>query len=85
MPINRVAWRNVHFHDASTGTTLGGFYQQGSLTEATLIWILSNVLLIVEGTWTVRHRESGRTMTPSSSPVVLGDYDIYNDGKFLLG
>ena len=84
MPINRVAWRNVHIHDASTGTTLGGFYQQGSLTEATLIWILSNVLLIVEGTWTVRHRESGRTMTPSSNPVVPGDYDIYNEGKFLL-
>ena len=82
MPISRVAWRNVHFHSASTGTTLGGFYQQGSLTEATLIWILSNVLLIVEGTWTVRQRDSGRTLTPSSNPVVPGDYDIYNEGEF---
>lgn len=81
MPINRVAWRNVHFHNGSTGTTLGGFYQQGSLTEATLIWILSNILLVVEGTWTIRQRDSGRTLTPSSNPVVPGDYDIYNEGN----
>jgi hypothetical protein len=83
MPINRVAWRNVHLDDASTRATLGGFYQQGSLTEATLIWILSNVLLIVEGHWTIRHRESCRTITSSSNPVVPGDYDIYNEGKSL--
>ena len=83
MPINRAAWRNVHFYDASAGTILGGFYQQGSLTEETLIWILSSVLLIVEGCWTVKHRESGRTITPSTNPVMLGDYDIYNEGKSL--
>jgi hypothetical protein len=84
MPINRAVWRNVHFYDASTGTILGGFYQQGSLTEATLIWILSSVLLIVEGHWTIRHRESGRTVTPTSNPVVPGDYDIYNEGMSLF-
>lgn len=81
MPINRVARRNVHFYDASTGTTLGGFYYHGSLTEATLIWILSDVLLIVDGHWTMRLRESSRTITLSSNPVILGDYDIYYEGK----
>jgi hypothetical protein len=81
MPVNRVAWRNVHFYNASTGVTIGGFYQKGSLTEATLIWLLSSVILIIEGSWIVRHRESGRSITPSSNPVVPGDYDIYNGGK----
>lgn len=85
MPVNRVAWRNVYFYNASTGATLGGFYQKGSLTETTLIWLLSSVILIMEGPWTVRHRESGRTIAPSSSPVVPGDYDIYSEGKSSLG
>ncbi|KAK9357170.1 hypothetical protein V1504DRAFT_479111 [Lipomyces starkeyi] len=80
MPINRVAWRNVHFYESSTGATLGGFYQKGSLTEATLVWILGNVLLVVEDHWTVRFRASGRIITPSSNPVVPGDYDIYSKG-----
>ncbi|KAK9235308.1 hypothetical protein V1525DRAFT_410332 [Lipomyces kononenkoae] len=80
MPINRVPWRNVHFYDASTGATLGGFYQKGSMTEATMVWILDNVLLVVEDQWIVRHRSSGRTIRSSSNPVVLGDYDIYSSG-----
>jgi len=84
MPVNRVAWRNVHFHNASTGAAIGGFYQKGSLTEATLIWALSSVILIIQGPWIVRHRESGRSITPSSNPVVPGDYDIYNEGRCFL-
>ena len=85
MPGNRAAWRNVHFHDASNGAILGGFYQQGSLTDATLIWLLSSVVLIIEGHLTVTHRGSGRTVTPSNNPVVPGDYDIYYEGgSFLL-
>ncbi len=84
MPINRAAWRNVHFYDASTGANLGGFYQKGSLTEATLIWILSNIILIMEDHWTIRHRNSGQAVMPSSNPVVPGDYDIYNEGKSFL-
>jgi hypothetical protein len=83
MPINRAAWRNVHFYDASTGTILEGFYQQGSFTEAALVQILGNVLLIIDGCWTIKHRESGQTITPSTNPVMLGDYDIYNEGKSL--
>jgi hypothetical protein len=79
MPINRVAWRNVHLHDASTGKTLG-FYQGGSLTEASLVWILDHVLLILEDHWTVKHRASGWTITPSNNLVVYGDFDVYSRG-----
>ncbi|PGH05646.1 hypothetical protein GX51_02805 [Blastomyces parvus] len=83
MPRDRAAYRNVHFYDASTGTSIGGFYQNGSLTEENLIWILSEVLLIVEAehAWTIRNRTSGRTVTPSNNPVALGDYDIYSTGS----
>ncbi|KAK9235897.1 hypothetical protein V1525DRAFT_408607 [Lipomyces kononenkoae] len=81
MPMNRVPWRNVHFYDASTGARLGGFYQKGSLTEATMVWILGNVLLVVKSQWSVRHRSSGRTIRPSSDPVVPGDYDIHSKGN----
>jgi hypothetical protein len=77
---NRAGWCNVHFHDASTGETLGGFYQVGSLTESTFLSILGNTLLVTEGPWTVKHRESGRVMTPSQNPVVTGNYDVYSDG-----
>jgi hypothetical protein len=84
MPVNRVAWRNVHFYNASTGAIIGGFYQKGSLTETTLIWLLSSVILVIEGPWIVKHRGSGRSITPSSNPVVPGDYDIYSDGKSFL-
>jgi hypothetical protein len=84
MPVNRAAWRNVHIYDASTGATLGGFYQKGSLTEATLIWILGNIILVTKGHWTIRPRNSDQTITPSTNPVVPGDYDIYNDSEPFL-
>jgi hypothetical protein len=76
----RSEWRNVHFHDASTGETLGGFYQGGALTESSFLSILGNTLLITESPLTVKHRESGRVITPSQNPVVTGNYDVYSDG-----
>ncbi|EER41366.1 conserved hypothetical protein [Histoplasma capsulatum H143] len=83
MPRDRAAYRNVRFYDASTATCVGGFYQNGSITEENLIWILSEVLLITDGEhpWTIQHRPSGRTITSSSNPVVLGNYDIYSTGS----
>jgi hypothetical protein len=81
MSRDRVGWRNVHLYEASTGEALGGFFQQGSLTEANLIWILTNILLIVDRSWTIRHRGSNRKITPSSNPVVPGEYDIYSEGS----
>ncbi|QSS56572.1 hypothetical protein I7I53_04824 [Histoplasma capsulatum var. duboisii H88] len=82
MPQDRAPYRNVHFYDTSAATCVGGFYQNGSITEENLIWILSEVLLITDGEhpWTIQHRPSGRTITPSSNPVVLGNYDIYSTG-----
>ncbi|KAK9364539.1 hypothetical protein V1509DRAFT_656132 [Lipomyces kononenkoae] len=50
---------------------LGGFYRKGSLTEASMVWILGNVLLVVEHQWSVRHRSSGRTIRLSSDPVLI--------------
>lgn len=83
MLVNRVAWRNVHFYDSSTGKTLGGFYQQGSLTDAILIWILRSIILIIKDHWiiSVRHRESGRTIVPSNNPVIPGEYDICSESE----
>lgn len=51
----------------------------GSITDANLDWILRNVLLIVEGHFTIRHRTSCRVVIPSDSPVALGDYDILSE------
>lgn len=48
MAADRASFRDIHFSNASTGASLGGLYQAGSITEENLIWILSNVLLIVE-------------------------------------
>ncbi|KZF23834.1 hypothetical protein L228DRAFT_282514 [Xylona heveae TC161] len=84
MPSNRAPIRNVHFYNASTGEVLGGVYQQGSLTQATIIWILKNVLLIVEHDWHMKNRESGSTIEPTSSPLTAGDYDIYCSGDIKL-
>ncbi|KAK2775065.1 hypothetical protein FQN52_004080 [Onygenales sp. PD_12] len=84
MSTGRAELRNTHFYNASTGDCFGGFYQKGSLTEERMIWILSNVLLVVEQPLTVTHRMSGRVVTPSGSPVELGDYDISSTGPIHL-
>ncbi|WEW62008.1 hypothetical protein PRK78_007508 [Emydomyces testavorans] len=88
MPRDRAAYRNVRFHNASTGATIGGFYQNGSITEENLLRILNDILLIVEDgqhAWTIQHRASGRTIAPSSKhPVELGDYDIYSTGSIKI-
>ncbi|EQL34975.1 hypothetical protein BDBG_09369 [Blastomyces gilchristii SLH14081] len=43
---DRAAYRNIRFHDASTGASIGSFYQNSSITEENLIWILNDVLLL---------------------------------------
>jgi hypothetical protein len=78
----RATFWNVHFYDASTGTRFGGFYQHGSLTEANLLSILADVLLVLlDQPFTVKHRDSGRIIKPSSRRVELGNYDISSTGK----
>lgn len=82
MPRDRAAYRNVRLYDTSTGALIGGFHQNGAITEENLIWILSNVLLVTHdtNTWTIQQRTSGEIVTPSREPVRLGDYDIHSTG-----
>ncbi|KKK19601.1 hypothetical protein P175DRAFT_0233505 [Aspergillus ochraceoroseus IBT 24754] len=43
--------------------------------------MLGRILLIVNEDWTVRHRASGRIVTPSSNPAATGEYDLYSNGN----
>jgi len=81
MPINRAAWRNIHICDGATGTTLGGLCQNGSVTEANFLWILTHILLVGGASFSVRHRDSARVILPTNTPVEPGTYDIHCDGK----
>jgi hypothetical protein len=77
---NRSAYRNVFLHLLSTGTSFGGFYQAGSITEGNLLWMLHNVLLIAEQSLIVTHRASNRVITPTRNIVEPGDYDVSSIG-----
>ncbi|OJD24263.1 hypothetical protein ACJ73_04380 [Blastomyces percursus] len=61
MQKDRAAYRNVRFHVASTAS-IGGFYHNGSIMEENLIWILNDVLLLInEGhSWTIYSAQSRR-------------------------
>ncbi|EFQ99416.1 hypothetical protein MGYG_02427 [Nannizzia gypsea CBS 118893] len=50
---------NVRLNNASTSAAIGGFYQNGSVTEENLLWILTNVLLVVEDghPWSIWRRD----------------------------
>ena len=64
--------RNVHFFDGSTGDMLGGLFQNGSVTQANFIHMLSVVLL---GPCTVEM--AGQTISQTSQPLTPGDYKVY--------
>lgn len=76
--------RNVHFFDGSTGDRLGGLCQNGSVTQASFLSMLSNILVIAPGPITVKARVSGQTITPTNDPLAHGDYDLYasSSGKY---
>lgn len=82
MLADRSIYRNVHFHNASTGEPSGGFYQKGSITETSFLEILKHVLLVVDHDFDiiVKHRETGVELTPSPRPVSPGNYEIYSEG-----
>jgi hypothetical protein len=84
MPINRAAWRNVYLYDVSTGEMLGGTHQNGSMTEANLLAVLDQILLVVEDHWTLKHRPSGQIVGRTDKPIQLGAYDIYSSGNIPL-
>jgi len=81
MALNRSLVRNVFFHDATNpDVTLGGFFQNGSITEANFLDMLG-ILLIVEGDpLRVQERVSGHIVSRTNSPLKIGAYDIYCDG-----
>lgn len=81
MAKDRSLFRNIHLYVASTGEYLGGILQEGFLTEENLLWMLGQVLLIVDEDWTVRHRASSRIVTSSSNQATTGEYDLYSNGK----
>jgi hypothetical protein len=77
---DRTAYRDIFLYLPSTGTSFGGFYQAGSITEENLLWMLHNVLLVAEQPLIVMLRASGRQITATSNVVVPGDYDISSEG-----
>lgn len=82
MPVNRAKFRNVHFFDASTGRSLGGCFQQGSLTERNILWILGNTLLIIQAPWSLKSRGSGRVVTSTNNALTPGHYVVLSSGMF---
>ena len=86
----RASYRNIRLYDASTSTAepLGGLYQHGSVTEANFIWMIRSVILIGgENVTAIQHRQSGRNILDSMSPIVAivpGEYDIFSQGRLLL-
>jgi len=81
MALNRSLIRNVYFHDATNpDVTLGGFFQNGSITKANFLDMLG-ILLIVEGNpLRVQERVSGDILSRTDIPLKKGIYDIYCDG-----
>ncbi|KAI5791713.1 HNH endonuclease-domain-containing protein [Peziza echinospora] len=80
MPFDRSFGRNVHFYDASVpDITLGGLFQNGSVTEANFLAML-DILLITETPIRVQERGSGHNIiTRTNTPLGLGEYDVYCD------
>jgi hypothetical protein len=83
MPLNRAAYRNIHICDGATGTSLGGMRQNGSVTEANFLWIFTHILLVGGASFSVRHRDSERVISPTNNPVEPGTYDVHSDSKSL--
>ncbi|OJD20388.1 hypothetical protein ACJ73_08278 [Blastomyces percursus] len=78
MPIDRTAFWNVHFSDASTGRPSGGCYQAGSFTEQNILWILENILLVSEAPWTIQCRRSGCIITSTNNILSPSDYEVHS-------
>ncbi|KAG0637468.1 hypothetical protein HOY80DRAFT_972672 [Tuber brumale] len=81
MPPDRSALRNTRFYDATNPeVALGGFRQNGSITEANFLSILE-ILIITEGKPVcVQARISGHVVTRNNKPLAGEDYDIHCDG-----
>lgn len=78
---NRSTSRNVHIYNGLTQELLGGLRQNGSVTEATFLHMLSDILLITDAPLEVKQRDSGRIILPASNALDIGVYDVYCNGK----
>lgn len=81
MPIDRAAVRNVSIYEGATRACLGGVRQNGAITEAVFLSILSEILLVASAPVTVTVRASGRTVLPTNNPLEPGAYDVYCNGR----
>ena len=83
MAFSRSALRNTHFYDPTNPeVVLGGFRQNGSITEANFLSFLDILLVTQEGTVRVQARISGYLVTRTKTPLATGAYDIYCDGMY---
>ena len=83
MAFSRSARRNTNFYDATDPeVVLGGFRQNGSITEANFLSFLDILLVTQGGTVRVQARISGHIVTRTNIPLATGAYDIYCDGMY---
>jgi len=80
MSTSRSLPRNVSFYDAThLDVALGGFVQNGSVTEANFLDILGILLVIGGGPIRVQERMSSHIVSRTGVPLQTGVYDIYCD------
>lgn len=79
---NRSTSRNVHIYNGLTQELLGGLKQNGSIIEATFLYMLSDILLITDAPLEVKQRDSGRIILPTSNSLDIGIYDVYCNGQY---
>ena len=88
MPRDRSILRNITFCDGDKpDEVLGGFRQNGSITEANFLNI-SGIVLVLRSAIIVQERTSRKFVLRRDVPIESGVYDIFSPGmkipKFLL-
>ncbi|CCX12136.1 Similar to hypothetical protein CPC735_035660 [Coccidioides posadasii C735 delta SOWgp]; acc. no. XP_003071005 [Pyronema omphalodes CBS 100304] len=78
MPVDRSLGRNVRFYDSSKPSiTLGGFIQNGSVTETNFLDMME--ILLTEAPPRVQERTSGHVVATTNNLLQPGEYDVYCD------
>ncbi|KAG0636519.1 HNH endonuclease-domain-containing protein [Tuber brumale] len=78
MSLNRTYLRNVHFCDATNpDVILGGFIQNGSITESNFLGILGIVLVVEGNPIRVQERISHHIVSRTDVHLQTGVYHIY--------
>jgi len=80
---DRSHFRNVYFYDANKpdDAALGGFVQNGSVTEANFLQMLG-IVLFTETPIRAQHRTSGHIVLECENRLELGSYDVYCDSTY---